>query len=157
MDPVAASSCVICGERMAWRSFAVTQSALEDRVRVYPWEDVISAEQVYPACCSAHVRELVIHWMVTGSMDYPFAKASSTQTQENETRTRPAEGGGVANFAVAIGELAIDRDSVSRLLNKNPAWLEVILDELHDALEQSIEARASVAPADQQEIHIHHS
>jgi hypothetical protein len=32
----------------------------------------------------------------------------------------------------------------------------VILDELHDALEQSIESRASVVPADQHEVFIHH-
>jgi hypothetical protein len=40
--------------------------------------------------------------------------------------------------AYAIGELAVDRESIGRALNENPDSLLIILDELRDALEREM-------------------
>lgn len=160
VDQVGGWSCTICGENMpaSRRSFAVVQSRLEDKVRIFHREDMAGPRGVQGACCSAHVRELVIHWMVTGSLDYPFADARSKHKLAVQSPTRsPGGQGAFDSLAVPIGELAIDRDSVSRILSENPAWLEVILGELHDALERSIETRpAVIALADLPENLVHH-
>ncbi len=144
MDQVAEWSCTICGEKMpaGRKSFAVTQSRIEDRVRVFHREDLAGPDGVHGACCSAHVRDLVIHWMVTGNLDHPFADSGSRRKPAMPYPARSLNCEKVfASRAAPIGELAIDRDSVSRILLQTPARLNVILEELHDALEQSIESR----------------
>jgi len=161
VNPVGGWSCTICGDDMpaSLRSFAVAQSRLEDKVRIFHREDATDPSGVHGACCSAHVRELVIHWMVTGSLDYPFADTRPKRAAAAETLTRPVGcESGFTSLATPIGELAIDRDSVNRVLSENPVWLEVILDELHDALERSIEARPTgLTLADLPETLVHHT
>jgi len=160
MERLAGWACTICGEKMpADRpSFAVAQSGIEDKVRIFHRESMVGPKGVHGACCSAHVRELVIHWMVTGSLDYPFAGTGFEQTARAEFLTQSlGSENDPCSFVTPIGELAIDRDSVNRVLSENPAWLEVILDELHDALERSIEVGPGMALADLPAILVHHT
>jgi len=134
--------CIICDQAPAsgQPGFALTQNHLEDRLSIFHREDVEATGNMRYACSPAHVQELVIHWMITGNLDYPFA--------ESATGLRPAVqsvaplwewNGNIPKALVPIGELAIDRVAVQRLLRENPAGLEVILEELHEALEKSIE------------------
>jgi hypothetical protein len=84
------------------------------------------------------VQELVVHWMTTGSLDYPFAtvglkpekprqRLGSFLPMIEEPDTRGAR---------QIGELSVDRESVRRALKDDPESLQVILDELLNALER---------------------
>jgi len=93
---------------------------------------------IYPACCAGHVEELVIHWMTTGSLDYPFASVG-----HKAGRRTPGPGSLLPTIeepdtrgARQIGELAVDRDSVRRALRDDPESLRVILDELVHALDR---------------------
>jgi hypothetical protein len=141
-------ACTICGEgklpAQVW--FLVTESPYADKLRVLQWQDEIAErEGIYGACCPAHVEELVIHWMTTGSLDFPFATtagpvrlgrrvplASLPLMMEPDTRG-----------ARQIGELAVHRQSIGRLLDESPDSLQLILDELTRALqrESSSDAR----------------
>jgi len=141
-------ACTICGEgklpSQVW--FLVTESHYADKLRVLQWQDEIAErEGIYGACCPAHVEELVIHWMTTGSLDFPFATtagpvrlgrrvpvASLPLMMEPDTRG-----------ARQIGELAVHRQSIGRLLDESPDSLQLILDELTRALqrESSSDAR----------------
>jgi len=133
--------CTICGEEKSpthvW--FLVTESYCEDKLRILQWQDDIAErEGMYGACCPAHVEELVIHWMTTGSLDFPFATTASPvrvgrrvplaflpMTVEPDTRG-----------ARQIGELAVHRESMGRLPNESPDSLQLILDELTRALQR---------------------
>jgi len=143
-DGLADRYCTICDQEAALgqRGFAVSQDRLQDRLSVYHCEDVASMGCVHYACSPAHVRELVIHWMVTGNLDYPFAELAPRLGPATVNPLLPEEcKGNHRKLLVAIGELAVDRDAVQRILRENPAGLETILDQLHEALEKSIEDR----------------
>jgi len=135
-------SCTICDQKAAlgqhW--FALAQNRLEDRLSIFHWEDLAGLGRVHGACSPAHVRELVIHWMVTGSLDYPFAEPVPRRGRAAPSPAPLWEWNASKwPLAVPIGELAVDRDAVQRVLRENPAGLEAILNELNDALEKSIE------------------
>lgn len=132
--------CTMCGEPkiadQTW--FLLAQSHWDDRLRIFQWqEEVAERRGVHLACCPAHVEEMVIHWMTTGSLDFPFAatEAVSRRTTAGlsvvlEPDTRGAR---------QIGELAVHRESVQRILTQSPEWLRVILSELGKALQRETE------------------
>ncbi|MBZ5571110.1 MAG: hypothetical protein LAO09_04430 [Acidobacteriia bacterium] len=140
--------CTICGEEKAagqiW--FLIAESHWEDTLKVFQWNDEIARRKgIYHACCPAHAEELVIHWMTTGSLDFPFAttvEALSTYPWGTSTTLRvvlePDTRG-----ARQLGELAVHRDSIRRVLTESPDSLQVILDELCAALRR--ESRPSTA------------
>jgi hypothetical protein len=134
--------CTICSEQKSptqvW--FLVTESHCEDKLKILHWQEEIAIRQgMYGACCPAHVEELVIHWMTTGSLDFPFATTASNIVRLGrrvplaalplmiEPDTRGAR---------QIGELAVHRESMGRLLNESPDSLQLILDELTRALQR---------------------
>src|SRR5258708_11315711 len=147
--------CTICGEEriagQVW--FLVAESHWEDELRVPPWQDELARRLgIYAACSAEHVEELVVHWMTTGSLDYPFATVGV-----KPERRRPRLGSFLPTIeepdtrgARQIGELAVDRESVRRALKDDPESLQVILDELLNALEREttgIAARLESADA----------
>jgi hypothetical protein len=135
-------ACTICGEEKSaaqvW--FLLTESPWEDKLRVLQWHDeVAEREGMYQACCPAHVEELVIHWMTTGSLDFPFATTATMPRKLGRgmsiaslpTLLEPDTRG-----ARQLGELAVHRESMGRLLNESPDSLQLILDELTRALQR---------------------
>lgn len=131
--------CTICGEEKSptrmW--FLVTESHCEDKLRILQWQDEIAErEGMYGACCPGHVEELVIHWMTTGSLDFPFATTASPLQLGRRTplAVLPLIREPDTRGARQIGELAVHRESMGRLLNENPDSLQPILDELTRAL-----------------------
>ena len=134
-------ACTICGEErltgQVW--FLVAESYWEDKLKVLRWQDELARRRgIYAACSAGHVQELVVHWMTTGSLDYPFA----TVGFEFQKGRPPA---GVFTHVIEepdtrgarqIGELAVDWESVRRALKEDPVSLQVILDELLNALER---------------------
>src|SRR5579863_4789822 len=132
--------CTICGEEKSAQQvwFLVAESHWEDKLKVLQWQDELARRRgIYAACSAGHVEELVVHWMTTGSLDYPFA------TVGHKRERRPRRGWVLPTIeepdikgARLIGELAIDRESVRRALRDDPDSLQVILDELLNALER---------------------
>jgi hypothetical protein len=155
MERQRVTECAICGEERSavqvW--FLVAENHWEDKLRVLQWQDELAIRRgIYAACGAGHVEELVVHWMTTGSLDYPFATVG--RKPENH-RQRPnwilptIEDPDIRG-ARLIGELAVDRESVRRALREDPDSLRVILDELVHALEREtagITARLESADA----------
>jgi hypothetical protein len=142
--------CTICGDEklqgQVW--FLVAESHWEDKLRILKWQDELADRRgMLRACCPAHVQELVTHWMTSG--DLSFLLAPLEMMPSNLPAGRPSGLPIVAEAdtkgAYAIGELAVDRESVGRALNENPDSLLIILDELRDALERET-AAASARP-----------
>ncbi len=158
MDTLGIRVCAICGGALTnnEQAFAVTQSLGEDKLRVFHWTSLSNNESVYGACSVPHVRELVIHWMVTEHLDFPFAKSESggAQTDKKPFSTHRES----LPSSTPVGELAVDHDSVRRILQVDPHRLGVILNELDDALHKSIEDKSECAACvDCQEELIHHT
>lgn len=131
-------ACSICGEvepeAATW--FLISENCLEDKLQILHWNQRLAERAgVHAVCCAGHVQELVVHWMTTGSLDYPFAqtrppnagirRSTAFLAQRPETqRSRP------------IGELAVDRESMRRVLTESPHSLRTILDALLKALQE---------------------
>lgn len=132
-------SCAICGEARnveeGW--FLLTENRWTDRLKVLAFNPVLAtAEGIFCVCGTAHVIELVVHWMVMGRLDYPFAEFVSQAPSQRGTRSRkprvriePEIG-----TSAVIGELAVDRESLPRVLRENPESLSTILEALMAAL-----------------------
>ena len=127
-------ACAVCGEEhvrpLHW--YLLTENSWLNRVKVLLWSDALACQPGVSAVCSPeHVQELVAHWMAVGSLNYPFARVPGEQERRVPTATRwePDSGQGTV-----VGELAIHRESLSRLLAENPQALSVMLDALVSAL-----------------------
>jgi hypothetical protein len=147
MQPVPIQVCTVCGEErtagQVW--FLLAESPWEDKLRILQWQDrLANREGIHRACSPAHVQELVTHWMTMGTLDYPFANSGllAVRSQPRLASVPVVEEpdtGGVRQ----VGELAVHRESLGRVLEENPDSLQIILDELSDALER--ETAGSIA------------
>jgi hypothetical protein len=132
------NACAICGEKKMpsdfW--FLVAENRWEDKLRVLQWDDRLAGKTgIQQACSVAHVEELVVHWMTTGSLDYPFARigfAAGAPPRFHSLRDRHY--GADTSGGQQIGELAVHRESMERILVESPQSLRTILDALLEAL-----------------------
>jgi hypothetical protein len=128
-------ACGICGEEQIGNEtrFLVAENRWEDKLTILQWnEQMASRPGIQVACSVNHVEELVIHWMTTGSLDYPFARTALG----SRAWRRAVEPGGRLDLTGArqIGELAVHRESMERILAESPQSLRAILDGLLEAL-----------------------
>ena len=131
--------CTIClqshGKNENW--FLLLENRWTDRLKIFGWNEKLASHPVVHAACSVgHVQQLVVHWVTTGTLDYPFAcsrfsdmEGIATPTDVPVSRSEPdtAE-------AVVLGELAVDRESMERILIENPESLGSLLAALSEAL-----------------------
>ena len=154
MQEIKQDLCAICGEDKStddtW--FLVAENHWEDKLTVLQWnEELADCEGVHLACSPEHVAELVVHWMTTGSLEYPFARASLGAATLRRLRSHwPQKGELKDNHAEQIGELLVHRESIERVLNESPESLKPVLDALVGALHR--ESAPSRRPVRRQEV-----
>ena len=140
--------CAICGEERSPNQprFLVAENTWEDKLTILQWNEQMAARAGIEVACSIdHVEELVIHWMTTGRLDYPFARTSLGAAAWRHIAapgSRVDLGGGRP-----LGELAVHRESIERVLAENPESLKVILDALLDALRRETQTKRNPFPA----------
>ncbi len=131
--------CAIClrARRAGESWFLLRENRWTDRLKVLRWHDeLLSQPGIHPVCGVAHVQQLVVHWMTTGNMDYPFA----TRLSEVAAFSARGDSGPRADAEPdtidmeVLGELAVDRDSVARILVENPELMGCLLAALGDVL-----------------------
>jgi hypothetical protein len=109
-----------------------------DRLKILAWNDTLATESgVYAACGAEHVRQLVIHWMAVGTLDYPFARVqhgSKRSTRKSAATSEPCGTEPDTKGIKVFGELAVHRESLERVLAENPQCLASILMALISAL-----------------------
>jgi hypothetical protein len=154
MHPAPVPGCSICGrERKSedgW--FLMLESHWQDKVKILQWHDQLATQSgIHRVCGAEHVQELVVHWMTTGSLDYPFArpKPSRERTRQSRLQGLPCEVD--TRGARQIGELAIHRESIQRILRESPHSLTSILDALLSALGRSQPRSRALVQTDQEE------
>ena len=124
----------------------------EDKLKILQWDSQLARQDgIRRACSAAHVQELVVHWMITGSLNYPFARVSS----DDKAAPRcdgpwPVRVDVDTHVARQIGELAIHRESVKRVLSESPQYLKTILDALIAALQREGKTTELQAAAENQ-------
>ncbi len=134
--------CTICEqERIGGEGwFLLAENEWLDRLKILAWNDRLAIQKdVHCLCCAAHVHELVAHWMATESLDYPFARLPLAKRQISKRRNPPlVEQAPAFDSPVGevIGELAVHRESLSRVLQDNPHSLVTILEPLLNVLRQ---------------------
>lgn len=128
--------------------FLLVENRWTDRLKILRWHDELASNPgFHAACCAAHVQELVIHWMTTGTLDYPFARTeacahspvSQGPVHLSSIKEEPSISG-----AEVLGELAVDRESIDRILVESPASLGAILSALQAALPEQVD-RSEIA------------
>jgi hypothetical protein len=142
--------CTIClttrKESQQW--FLLVENRWTDRLKVLSWQDELASDPAcHAACCAAHVQLLVIHWMTAGTLDYPFACAGSCANKLpspdavhlSALREEPDTSG-----AEVLGELAVHRESIDRILVESPSSLGAILSALKAALPEQAD-RSEIA------------
>lgn len=146
--------CAICGdERSAsgvW--FLIAENRWEDKLKILQWNPRLALHKgIQSACGADHVQELVVHWMTTGSLDYPFARVASQRgSSPRQGFDWPLRPDIDTSSTRQIGELAVDRESMKRVLSDSPQALKTILDALLDVLHREIgHAGMEVEPEDE--------
>ena len=93
------------------------------------------------------MQQLVVHWMTTGTLDYPFARtkgcADGPVTQRPVHRLSIKQESDFSGAEV-LGELAVHRESIDRILVESPACLGAILYALQAALPEPVD-RSEIA------------
>ena len=135
IDP---SGCAICGRRRTsdggW--FLLTESRWQDKLTILQWHDQIAVQPgVQRVCNASHAQELVVHWMTTGGLDYPFARTQDRKPGVQKTKRMQQSRTVDLRGARPIGELAIHRESIQRILRDSPHSLSAILEALLSALQ----------------------
>src|SRR6266852_5681635 len=152
MNYLRSNGCAICGEEQPANEtrFLVAENRWEDKLAILHWDEhLASRDGIQAACSVSHVEELVIQWMTTGSLDYPFARTalgSGGWRRRAEPSCRIDLSG-----ARQIGELAVHRESVERVLAESPQSLQVILDALQEALRMETISQGDEIPVREEE------
>jgi hypothetical protein len=144
--------CAICGDEKSagglW--FLLAENRWEDKLKILQWDSQLARQDgIRRACSAAHVQELVLHWMITGSLNYPFARISSDDKAVPQCDgVWPVSVDVDTHVARQVGELAIHRDSVKRVLSESPQYLKTILDALVAALQRESRTTAPETAAE---------
>ena len=149
--------CGICGEEKSAGStwFLVAEYRWEDKLKVLHWSDYLATyDGVEAACSTTHVRELVVHWMTTGSLRYPFARVlyQGGRSRKKAKVLSFAKHDENTIAAREIGELAVHRESLERALAENPLSLDAILDALLCAMERECGREPEADVIDEQRV-----
>jgi hypothetical protein len=134
--------CTICGELRTsnQRWFLIVEDRWQDKLKILHWDDRLAAVPgIHGACSSEHLQQLVVHWMTMGSLDHPFARAAySMEGYARRRSPRPPMERCESSGARLIGELAVHRESMQRVLRESPASVQTILDALLSALRRDV-------------------
>jgi hypothetical protein len=125
------SPCSVCGldtfRHKGW--FLVIENRWLDRLKILSWHSSLATQKdMKSVCCRQHLKTLIAHWLTKASLRLPPAHYPPLPVGSD-----PA----LADFDLGphsvgrlVGELAVHRESFSRVWSGSPAALEGILDAL---------------------------
>jgi len=125
------SPCSVCGidtfRRTGW--FLVVENRWLDRLKILSWHSSLASQKdMKSVCCRQHLRALIAHWLTRATLRLPPTHHPLLPIGSDPT---------LADFDLGphavgrlIGELAVHRESFSRVWSGSAAALECILDAL---------------------------
>jgi len=125
------SSCSVCGidtfRRTGW--FLVVENRWLDRLKILSWHSSLASQKdMKSVCCREHLRALIAHSLTRASLRLPPAHHPPLPIGSDPTLTDFDLGPHAVGRL--IGELAVHRESFSRVWSGSAAALECILDAL---------------------------
>jgi hypothetical protein len=143
--------CVVCDKRSDEhaRWFLVIENSWLDRIKVLSWHPVLAEQSaMHSVCGKRHLEMLLTHWLTYGNFNSQSARipevtlADHVAVPGNEL-TLPLPG-------QLVGELAVHRESLSRLWTGSPEARESIFEALTGGLgvSQTAHLEASAEPAE---------
>jgi hypothetical protein len=123
--------CSVCGldtfRHTGW--FLVVENRWLDRLKILSWHSSLATQKgMKSICCRDHLKTLISYWLTQASLRLPPARSSPLPISSNPDLTDIDLG----RYAVGrlLGELAVHRESFSRVWSGSPESLESILDAL---------------------------
>jgi hypothetical protein len=123
--------CSVCGldtfRQAGW--FLLVENGWLDRLKILSWHSSLASQKdMNSVCCRQHLKALIAHWLTQASLRLPPAHHPPLPIGNDPT---------LADFELGphsvgrlVGELAVHRQSFSRVWSGSPAALEYILDAL---------------------------
>jgi hypothetical protein len=123
--------CSVCGlETLRHRGwFLVVENRWLDRIKILSRHHTLAAQQdIKSVCCRQHLKALVAHWLNQASLrlppaDFPLIPIGSDAMLADVD----LEAGSIGRL---VGELAVHRESFSRVWSGSAEMLECILEAL---------------------------
>lgn len=125
------SPCSVCGldtfRRTGW--FLVVENRWLDRLKILSWHSSLASQKDMKSVCSRqHLKTLIAHWLSQASLRLPPGHSPPLPIGSDPTLTDVDLG--PHSVGRLVGELAVHRESFSRVWSGSPAALECILDAL---------------------------
>jgi hypothetical protein len=122
--------CAVCGletfRHKGW--FLVFENRWLDRLKILSWHSALAAQpNMRSICCKQHLKTITEHWLTQASLRLPETY-SEAMPVHNAWNVDPDLG--PDSIGHLVGELAVHRESLSRVWSGSPAALECILDAL---------------------------
>jgi hypothetical protein len=123
--------CSVCGldtfGHTGW--FLVVENRWLDRLKILSWHPSLARQKdAQSVCCGQHLRTLIAYWLTQASLRLPPAHRLPRPRSSDPTLTDVDFG--LRSVGRLVGELAVHRESFSRVWSGSPAALECILDAL---------------------------
>jgi len=124
------TACAVCGletfRHKGW--FLVVENRWLDRIKILSWHASLATQKdMKSACCREHLKALIAHWLTQASLGLaspyrPMPIGSDPSLADVDLGPDAA--------GQMVGELAVHRESFSRVWSGSPESLECILDAL---------------------------
>ena len=123
-------ACVVCGaETPRHRGWdLVVENQWLDRIKILAWHPVLARQaSMLSVCGEQHLKTLLTHWLTHANLRLMASAAPERPPVENS----PAlESESMRSIGKLVGELAVHRESLSRVWTGSPQALDCILNEL---------------------------
>ncbi len=124
--------CSVCGldtfRHKGW--FLVIENRWLDRLKILSWHPSLARRKgVQSVCCRLHLKTLIVHWLTKASFRVAPTHALPPIPIGSDPDRDEVDLGSQALGRV-VGELAVHRESLSRVWTGSPQSLEYILDAL---------------------------
>jgi len=124
-------ACSVCAldtfRHKGW--FLVVENRWLDRLKILSWHSALAAQKdMKSVCCREHLKTLIAHWLTQASLRLPPSHYPPMPIGSDPSLTDMDLGPDAVGRVV--GELAVHRESFSRVWSGSPAALEYILDAL---------------------------
>jgi hypothetical protein len=123
--------CSVCGldtfRHKGW--FLVVENRWLDRLKILSWHSSLAMQKdMKSVCCRQHLKTLIAHWLTQANLRLPPTHIPALPIGSDPSLSDIDLG--PDSVGRMVGELAVHRESFSRVWSGSPAALECILDAL---------------------------
>lgn len=130
-------SCVVCGIETRRHSgwFLVAENRWLDRLKILAWHPMVARQpRVQKVCGEEHLKTLLTHWLMHADLQF-FSTGSCPATSGGSVLQTHADYS-ILSAGRVVGELAVHRESRSRVWTGSPEALECILHALTGGMKE---------------------